>query len=209
MCKYAVLFLLVTLSINYASAFESNLKMNKPKTIIAGYEGRQRHNRVYPRHCRHCDYNNSYLSRNDLNALEKYSLNRTYKRDSDLARLERLENLAFGATQTGNLENRYNNVENAILSRPRYGTKNSVLGNIANFFAGTATGYTPSITENYYSPMMNLPAGMGFSNNGINFYPSPGYMNRNFENYSNGPFSGGWGMSEHNYGTGSSVKILD
>ena len=67
----------------------------------------------------------------------------------------------------------------------------------------------PSITDNIFIPQMGLPAGLGFSNFGTNFYPSPGYMNQNFEQYSNGPFSQGWGMSNHNYGTGSSVRILD
>ena len=101
------------------------------------------------------------------------------------------------------------NVENAILSRPRYGTKNGILGNIANFFAGTPTGYTPPVMDNFYYPNMNLPAGLGFSNIGGNFYPTPGYTNQNFESYSNGIFGGGWGMSDHNYGTGSSVRIMD
>ncbi|MBE7711321.1 MAG: hypothetical protein E7Z92_04185 [Cyanobacteria bacterium SIG31] len=209
MCKYVVLFLLLLLSINFANAFESKLKMNKPNVIIASHENtRQRVH--FPEHCRNCHYpQGNYLSHGNLNALEKYALNKTYRRESDLARLERLENLAFGAVQNGDITSRFMDVENAILSRPKYKTKNSILGNIANYFSGTPTGYTPAIGNSFYNSTMGLPAGLGFSNFGGNFYPAPGYMNQNFEQYSNGPFGGGWGMSNHNYGTGSSVRILD
>ena len=216
MCKYIVLFIVLSLSMNFANAFESKLKMNKPSTIIATHEGRYRqshypnHHQHYPHYnCPECHYNGDYLSHGNLNALEKYALNKTYRKESDLARLERLENLAFGATQLGDLDSRYTNVEQAILSRPKYKTKNSMLGSIANFLAGTPTGYTPAINSNFYPPSMGLPAGLGFSNFGGNFYPAPGYMNQNFEQYSNGPFGGGWGISSQNYGTGSSVRILD
>ena len=207
--------LIVTLSIlfcitpAFANQFHSKLDMNKPKIITSSYEGSRRQNRLYPTHCPQCHRNNPYLSSNELSALEKYALNKTFKRESDLARLERLENLVFGATQSGDLGSRFANVEQGILSRPKYKTKNSALGNLAEIFTGRPTGYTPSITDNIFIPQMGLPAGLGFSNFGTNFYPSPGYMNQNFEQYSNGPFSQGWGMSNHNYGTGSSVRILD
>ena len=152
MCKYVVLFLVISLSMNFANAFESKLKMNKPNTIIATHEGRYRqshypnHHQHYPHYnCPECHYNGDYLSHGNLNALEKYALNKTYRKESDLTRLERLENLAFGATQLGDLDSRYTNVEQAILSRPKYKTKNSMLGSLANFLAGTPTGYTPAI----------------------------------------------------------------
>lgn len=185
------------------SGFNSKLKMNQPKTIIAGYSNSRRQNRLYPPYCPQCHYHNHnpYLSGTDLTALEKYALNKTYRRENDLQRLERLENLAFGATQVGDITSRYKNVENAILSRPQYGTKQSVWSNIANYFAGQATGYTPNITQ--YN---NLG---GFTSNPYAFTPVPGYNNNNFEQYSNGIFGGGWGMSGSNYGTGSSIRILD
>ena len=210
MSKYVVLFVVLVLTISTTNAFESSkLKINNPNYTIATYEGSRRQNRLYPTHCPQCHRNNPYLSSNELSALEKYALNRTYRRENDLARLERLENLAFGATQSGDLASRYMNVEEAILSRPQYKTKTSFLGNLANYFAGTPTGFTPSIDNSFYNSTMGLPAGLGFSTFGGNFYPTPGYMNQNFEQYSNGPFGGGWGMSNHNYGTGSSVRILD
>jgi hypothetical protein len=208
MCKYVVLFLVLSISINYASAFESKLKMNKPNVIIASHENA--HQRFhFPEHCRNCHYpQGNYLSHGNLNALEKYALNKTFRKESDLARLERLENLAFGATQIGDLASRYANVEQAILSRPKYKTKNSLLGNLANYFTGSPTGYTPSL-DNFYNSTMGLPPGLGFTNFGGDYFPTPGFLNQNFEQYSNGLFSRGWGMSNHNYGTGSSVRILD
>ena len=114
-----------TISTSNSNGFNSKLRMNQPKTIISTYEGSRRQNRLHPHYCPQCHYNNPYLSRNDLNALEKYALDKTYRRENDLQRLERLENLAFGATQSGNLYSRFKNVENAILSRPQYKTKNS------------------------------------------------------------------------------------
>ena len=147
---------------------------------------------------------NHFLSKNDLNALEQYAMNKSYYRDNDIQRLERLENLAFGATQIGDIHTRYRNVENAILSRPKYNTKQSLINNLANYFSGQATGFTPSFnTSQNYS---NLG---GFSNNPYMFTPTPGYDNTRFEQYSNGIFGGGWGVSGQNFGTGSSVRILD
>lgn len=188
---------------NYGT-FNSKLKMNQPKTIMAGSSGSRRHNRLYPQHCPNCHNYNPYLSKNDLNALEKYALNKTYRRENDLQRLERLENLAFGSTQYGDLHSRYKNVENAILSRPQYNTKHSVLNNIANYFSGQTTGFTPGLMT--YPTYNNLG---GFSSNPYLFTPSPRYNNNTYEQYSNGIFGGGWGVSGNDFGTGSSVRILD
>ena len=150
-----------------------------------------------------------FISNRDLGTLDKHALNKTYRRDSNLTRLERLENLAFGATQAGDLQHRYRNVENAILSRPPYRTKNSMLGTLANYFLGQTTGFTPAINENNFMPAMNLPAGLGPTNYGGNFYPAPGINNQRFEHYSNGLFGGGWGMSNGSFGNGSSIRMLD
>ena len=133
MRKFVVLLLIINIIPVYADTFSSKLKMNQPKTIISTYEGSRRQNRLHPHHCPQCHYNNPYLSSNDLSALEKYALNKTYRRESDLARLERLENLAFGTIQEGDIHNRYHNLETAILSRPQYKTKNSLLNNIFSY----------------------------------------------------------------------------
>ena len=201
MRKFVVLLLIINIIPVYADTFSSKLKMNQPKTIISTYEVSRRQNRLHPHHCPECHFNNPYLSSSELNALEKYAMNKTYRRENDLRRLERLENLAFGATQNGDLFSRYKNVEEAILSRPQYRQKQSFLGNLANYFAGQATGFTPSMM-----PYNNLG---GFTSNPYAFTPTPGYQNNNFEQYSNGIFSGGWGHMGQDYGNRSSVRILD
>lgn len=182
---------------NYRT-FQSNLNMNRPKTIIAGHTPSP--SRYYNRHnYRH--YYTNYRNR-DLSMLEKYALNKTYRNQNDLQRLERLENLAFGAVQYGDLNSRYRNVETAILSRPsEQNIKRSVLGNLANYVGGQLTGLTPNLSSDNFSNI--TPLG-GFSNN----YPS--YSNSSFEQYSNGLFGGhGWGLSGQNFGNGTSVRILD
>lgn len=142
-------------------------------------------------------YNNYGIPINSLNALEKYALKKNYSRDNSITRLERLEDLAFGAVQTGDIATRYRNVENAILTRPQNNYRRSVIGNIANFFNGQMTGFTPSIS------------GMDFDDNFFNNPYTSGYSNTRAEQYSNGIFGGGWGIMNQNYGGGSSVKILD
>lgn len=181
--------------------FQSKLKMNQPDTKIVTYNGSRRQERLYHRHYPQHHNIEPYFSGNDLSALEKYALNKTYRRESGHQRLERLEELAFGSTQNGSLYSRYKNVENAILSRPKYTQKRSIISNLANYFAGQTTGFTPSIM-----PYNNLG---GFSSNPYAFTQAPGYDNHRFEQYSNGIFGGGWGMSGSNFGNGSSIRILD
>ena len=195
----------------FNNGFQSKLNMNQPKTYYSTIKPQnqilQRYNshrkpcrECYP-HRRHNPYKYqgySYIPNDNLRALEKYALNKTYSRESDIHRLQRLENLAFGSIQSGDLETRYKNVENAILSRPQYNVKRSIIGNIANYFAGQPTGLSPS-----FAPSMTQFGGYS------NFNPIPRYSNNNFEQYSNGIFGSGWGISGHDYGTGSSIRILD
>jgi len=134
----------------------------------------------------------------NLSALEKYALNKTYPREYPLQRLERLENLAFGSIQYGDLETRYRNVENAILSRGRaVPNKRNVWSSLGNYFAGQMTGYTPPVQNygNYYS------------------YPEYGLEGSNYgtqriDQFSNGIFGGGYNLMNQNLGTGSSIRIL-
>lgn len=139
-----------------------------------------------------------HLSSKDLSALERYSMNKTYTKEYPMQRLERLENLAFGATQNGDLQTRYKNVEEAILSRPSNAginvNRRSLLRNMANYFAGQPTGLTPSvIVPNYntYSPVYG-----------------PNYANQRYEQFSNGIFGGGYNLMQQNFGNGSSIRIL-
>lgn len=147
-------------------------------------------------------FNNRSISSSsfsDLGALEKYALNRNYSRESDLQRLQRLEMEAFGAIQSGDLNCRYDNVRNAILSRPKQNYKTSLLRNIGNYFNGQMTGFTPSFSNDPF-----------FSNSGFATTQFPtNFGNQSIVDYGSGPFNRGSYIN--NYGTGSStgVRILD
>jgi hypothetical protein len=183
--------------------------MKQPNVLTASQKNKRTNNYHQSYYSPQKHQKRLHQENHNLNALEKYTFNKTFRHESDLARLERLENLAFGSTQIGNLASRYANVEQAILSRPKYNTKNSILGNIANYFIGNPTGFTPNLDNYFYNSNTGLPAGFGFSNSAGNFYPAPIQMNQNFEHYSNSPFSNSWGLSNQNYGNGSSIRILD
>ena len=159
----------------------------------------------YPYHKTYGYYNSSALN-NDLSALERYTMRRSYPRENPLQRLERLENLAFGSIQGGDIGTRYKNVETAILSRPSQNyKKSSLINNLANYFAGQATGLSPAITtDRYYAPN-------AYSNYYPNTYPynyPQGYGNQRIEHFSNGIFGGGYNLRTNDYGSGSSIRIL-
>ena len=105
----------------------------------------------------------------DINDLERYAMNRNFTRDSDRIRLERLEALAFGAVQEGDIYTRYDNVRSAILARPKQNYKKSVLRNIADYFGGELTGFTPSFPDNYFGQSsessFSNPWGSGYRTN--------------------------------------------
>ena len=135
----------------------------------------------------------------NLNALERYALQRNFPRENDIQRLERLEELAFGAVQNGDLDTRYQQVENAILSRPQNNYRNSFRNNLNNYFAGQMTGFTPSIVT------------PGLSNPFTASYPQYGSQNI-MQQSAFSPFTGARAYREiiqnQNFGTGSSVRIL-
>jgi hypothetical protein len=127
----------------------------------------------------------------DINDLERYALNKNFTKDSDKVRLERLETLAFGAVQEGDIYTRYDNVRNAILTRPKPNYKTSVLRNISDYFNGQLTGFTPSVN----STSLN------------NYFPSD--FGKSYDTGYSTPW--GKGYRTENYGTGSGigVHILD
>ena len=137
---------------------------------------------------------NQVSSLTDLNALEKYALNKSFSKDSDLERLQRLEMQAFGAIQQGDVNTRYDNVRSAILSRPKQNYKTSWLRNLSNYFNGQMTGFTPSIGSSNYFPYTT-------SFNPVNPYNSMGNFNYNQYPtvYDNGR-SFGYGTSPFNQG---------
>ena len=138
---------------------------------------------------------NRYHRKNvsELNALEKYALNKTYKDESEFERLQRLELQAFGAIQQGDFDTRYDRVRSAILSRPKAHTNSSVWRSIGDYFSGQMTGFTPSFNQygGYLEPS------------------SSGYGNSSFTQYFN-PF-GTNGYNTGNRGTlsGMGITILD
>ena len=139
---------------------------------------------------------NKYASSmfSDLNDLEKYTFNKNFFRENDLTRLERLEKRAFGETQQGDIITRYNNVRNAILSRPKQNYKTSLLRSIGNYFGGQVTGLTPSLNSNNYD-----------TNSHFTVFP---YGNSSVTNYSN-PWGSGYRVDNYGINTGAGVHILD
>ncbi|MCQ2753638.1 MAG: hypothetical protein MJ231_01155 [bacterium] len=144
------------------------------------------------------NYNNSYyrnIPNSNLSNLEKYAMRKCYSNESDISRLERLESLAFGSIQDGDIVTRYKNVENAILSRPQNNYRRSILNTIGNYFSGQATGITPSFMPNYSTGMYNSY--------------TPGFSGSRIDQFSNGIFGGGYRVINENFSSGNSVKILD
>ena len=135
---------------------------------------RQRHLSIFP----------------DINDLEKYALNKNYTGDGDRVRLERLENYAFGAIQNGDVYERYNNVREAILSRPKQNYKTSILRSISDYFGGQLTGYTPSLTSTNSA------------------YPSSSYGRTYNDEYIT-PWGKGYHTRNYGMGSGCGVHILD
>ena len=127
----------------------------------------------------------------ELYNLEKYTFDKSYVRESELARLERLERQAFGATQQGDFDTRYANVRSAILSRPQNNyQKQSLLKTIGNYFSGQLTGYTPELDDEFYS-----------------FTPN-NYGNKKYTTYSS-PWGSGYRFDNYSTGSSTGVKILD
>ncbi len=127
----------------------------------------------------------------DINDLERYALNRNFTKDSDRTRLERLEMLAFGAVQQGDIYTRYDNARNAILSRPKQNYKTSVLKNLSDYFSGQLTGFTPSLT----------------STTNPNIYSSD-YGHTSATEYIT-PWGRGYRTNNYGIGSGSGIHILD
>lgn len=135
----------------------------------------------------------------DIGALENYTLNKNFSNESDLERLERLEMQAFGAIQSGDINQRYDNVRSAILARPQTGgTRNSLFRTIGNFFGGQMTGFSPSFDNDPF-----------FADSFFNQNPYPTtYGTQSASTYKR-PFGGGSRIQ--NYGTGSTcgIQLLD
>lgn len=139
----------------------------------------------------------------DINDLERYAMNKNFYGDSDKARLERLETLAFGAVQDGDILTRYNNVRGAILTKPKHNYKTSLLRNISNYFGGQLTGFTPQINNSFPDDTYHQ-----------NIYPYPQYTypsefgTSSYTEFSS-PRRKGYRINNHGIGTSSGVTLLD
>lgn len=132
----------------------------------------------------------------DINALEKYTMNRNFHNESNLERLQRLEMQAFGAVQSGDIDSRYENVRNAILARPNSSnTRNSILKNIGNYFTGQMTGFTPALNSSFSPSFATTP------------YPSS-FGNQSIDEFS-GPFRSGYRVNNYGVSSSTGVHILD
>ena len=136
-------------------------------------------------------YNTKYnLRSNELSALEEYAFNNNFSYEDNLKRLNRLEMQTFGSIQQGDFDTRYENVRSALLSRPKTRQNYSLWKELANYFVGQTTGYTPSI---------------------INSLP-----NSSFSTYGNSqaieyasPYHRGYRVNNSQSGSGSRITILD
>ena len=129
----------------------------------------------------------------DINDLERYAMNRNFTGDSDLKRVERLETLTFGAIQEGDIYTRYDNVREAILTRPKQNYKTSILRSISDYFSGQLTGFTPSVTSNQ---------------NSNNFFSDTPYSQSSYTQYRS-PWGSGYRTKDYGIGNSSGVHILD
>lgn len=115
----------------------------------------------------HHDYRYNQVShKNDINNLERKIFKQTFNYDNPNRRIERLEKKVFGACQSGTLDERLNLLQNASKNYKSYNRsyaapqyrppiftgstgsswRNMLYGNFMNQFAGTATGFTPTLT---------------------------------------------------------------
>lgn len=219
---YRILFLLILLGYTSPSfaefqtfgnnTFNSKLRMNNSNVTVNDYRNKVRNYRR--QHCPTCHSNGEYyrqfnrpISKSGLKKLEKHVWGRHFSNESNLERLERLEEIAFGAVQSGDLNRRYENIESVLLSRPAYKTRENIISTLGNIVFGQPTGFTPNITSqelNGYDQF--APFGGDYFAPGYRGLSS--YGNNMVEHYSNGLFGGGWGSFHNSTGTGSGVRIL-
>lgn len=149
------------------------------------------------------------ISKNVLSRIESQMFSQVYPMNNSERRIERIEQQLFGATQSGDIEARYKAIQMAAKNYRRNDLNQQypsqiaqsgwkgLMGNFGNaLMGGSMTGFTPALNpyntyNNYNSP----------SQNGYGMYRGYG-VNRGLGGFS-------YGDSFNNYGSGSSVTILD
>lgn len=111
---------------------------------------------------RNWGYNNSRRNLNNrslplddrsLTSVENRLLNSSYQYDTMPNRVARLEREMFGTIQSGDLNSRYNNLQQAMSNRNYYSqpTSKNFWSNVSNFFGGgSLTGFTAPIEQDSY-----------------------------------------------------------
>ena len=186
MYRYMILFLFIIVSVPvFASRTFTSQMPYYNANYGAYYGGDHIPKRMYmPR--------KNFTRFSDINELERYALNRNFSKDSDVTRLERLETLAFGAVQRGDINARYDNVREAILTRPKQNYKTSLLRNISDFFSGKLTGYTPNINQDVFDTD----------------FDDSSFGKSSAVNYSS-PWGNGYRTNRYGTGSGFGVHIVD
>jgi len=149
----------------------------------------------YPRYNRAMQPNsatlnsNAVLAPNAISALERSMFNRVWKQDDNLTRIQRLEQQVFGSVQHGDLNSRYQRLQNTINNQYYYPNNYSgynttpqkgFWGNLVNSFAGGAlTGITPGISgvnmiDPFYTGGNGYYNGIQSQNGGGNYFYDTG-----------------------------------
>ena len=186
MCRFIVMLLLFIVSIPVSVSRTVVTRSPNYDTSYGAYYGGDYKPNVRLR-------NRSNYSRFfDINELERYAMNRNFTKDSDITRLERLEELAYGAVQQGDIYTRYDNVRNAILTRPKQDYKTSLIRNISDYFTGKLTGYTPNINQDDFD--------IDFSDTSFGKSSATNYVS---------PYHRGYRTNNYGIGSGMGVHLLD
>lgn len=176
------------------------------------------------------------ISKSTLSKIETQIFNQKYSMNNPQRRIERLEENLFGATQSGDLNTRFNNVQQAVkayasnsnpalnniypnYNTPRTGWK-GLSGNLGNALlgGGSMTGFTPPLNPYFNQNNCNMYNRNAFPTN-TTVYNNAGYnpynnfglggsSNANNQSIrSNRGYYEGSGMQ--NFSSGAGVTILD
>lgn len=162
------------------------------------------------------------ISTNVLSKLERQIFSQSYPQYNTQRRLERLEQQILGATQSGDINARYELLKtaarnyrpqnyaasdsNSLLNKMARNTvKRGILGSLGGI-GGVMTGFSPPINPYQYGAGGNYS---GYSPD-LGASSSPGYSIDGGYN-STGPFgfSRGYYSSNNSYGSGTGVTIID
>lgn len=168
------------------------------------------------------------ISKNVLTKLENKVFNQNFQQNSPERRIERLEQQIFGATQSGDMDSRYDALQTAARnynssqptddsnfynSAPRGGLRGlaGILGD--SFMGGSMTGFTPMISpysNGYGNGLGNYNSGYG---NGLNNYNSNSYGSLCPPSgggiYRGNRTNTGYHESYNDFGSRTGVTILD